>query len=96
MRGAVRRKQVAGALAVRPASPDACRSTDSPGAALRERGINIEMLDNAIGGIFAGRADLYHALVKRLDAFPPGARLQAYLRSAQAVMQFVRLGQYVN
>jgi hypothetical protein len=64
--------------------------------ALRDAGINVDTLDKAINGIFAGRPELYKHFIAQLDKFPPGQRLAAYVRSAEAVMNYVRLRQYVS
>jgi hypothetical protein len=64
-------------------------------AELNRLGINVLHLDATINALFAGHDDLYNALVKRLDSFPPGQRMAAYLRSAEAVMHYGRLRQYV-
>jgi hypothetical protein len=64
-------------------------------SALVDQGINPQTLDATIAGIFAGRDDLYRHFIGQLNAFPPSQRLAAYVRSAQAVMNYVQLRQYV-
>jgi hypothetical protein len=57
-------------------------------------GEHSKTLDDTLDQLFAGRADLYDHFVKHLDSFPPQAKLEAYVRSAEAVMTFVKLAQY--
>lgn len=65
-------------------------------AALRERGTNVQTLDQTIANLFMGRDDAYQHFVRHLDSFPPGARLATYVRSAEAVMMLSRLYQSQN
>jgi hypothetical protein len=64
-------------------------------AALRDRGIDVQTLNKEVEALFVGRPAEYRYFVAQLDKFPADQRLAAYVRSAEAVMAWVRLRQYV-
>src|SRR5207249_11416173 len=62
-------------------------------AELEKRGLNRDRLVEIEKGLFAGKPAAYQHFVKHLDSMPTGARLAAYVRSAEALMALQRLYQ---
>lgn len=74
-----------------PVAPEAFQA--SLDAALAERGINRQTIVEMENHIFAGAPGALAHFRKYLDSMPPGARVQAYVRSAEALMTLSRLYQ---
>jgi hypothetical protein len=62
-------------------------------AALAEKGIRREHLAVMEDHLFNGRPEAYAHIVKYLDSMPPGAKLKAYVRTAEALMRLQGLFQ---